>query len=68
MEHKIIIIIADSFNAYFSTIDELIANNVSDNNGSSNNNCLNYLFQTFRYPFPEIKFNYTSTKEILVKI
>ena len=41
-------------NAYFSTIaDELIANSASDNNGSSkNNNCLNYLFQTLKVPFP----------------
>jgi hypothetical protein len=53
-------------NAYFSTIaDEMVANSASDNNGSSkNNNCLNYLFQTLKYPFPNINFNYTYTKEI----
>jgi len=43
----------------------LIANSASDNSGSSkNNNCLSYLFQTLKYPFPNIKFNYTYTKEI----
>jgi hypothetical protein len=57
--------IGNPFNACFSTMsDKLIASSASDNNGNlKNNNPLNYLFRTFKHPFPNIKFNYTSTKD-----
>ena len=46
---------------FFNVADELIANSASDNSGTvKNNNLVNYLFQTFKHPFTNIKFNYTS--------
>jgi hypothetical protein len=33
-------------------------------NNNNNNNNLNYMFQTFKCPFPSITFNYTSIKQI----
>jgi hypothetical protein len=58
--------IANLFHTYFSKIaDKLTASNTNNNSGSlNNNNPSNYLFQTFKHPIPNIKWNYTSTKEI----
>jgi len=59
--------IADPFNNYFLTIaDTIIDNNRKDKIGQSNNNNnpVSYMLQIFKHPFPNIKFNYTSTNEI----
>jgi len=57
-------VISDSLNNHFS-IDEKIRNNIHNNNTDSNNsNPLDYLTTIFKDPFPNMKFNYTSMKEI----
>jgi hypothetical protein len=59
--------ITNFVNNYFLTVaDKITFNNINVNNiaESDTNNHLNYLSQTFTVPFPKIKFNHTSTKEI----
>jgi hypothetical protein len=58
-------VISDSLNNHFS-IDEKIRNNIHNNNNtdSNNSNTLDYLIKTFKGPFPNMKFNYISMKEI----
>lgn len=47
---------------FFNVADELIAYSANDNSGTvKNNNLVNYLFQTFKHPFTNIKFTYTSS-------
>ena len=58
--------IANPFNNYFLTIaDTITDNNWNDKIGqpNNNNNPVNYMLQIFKHPFPNIKFNYTSTNE-----
>jgi hypothetical protein len=57
----------DLFNNYFLTIAEKITSNICNNTKIDTNNIKNpihYLTQTFQKDFPNIKFNYTSTKAI----
>jgi hypothetical protein len=58
-------VISDSLNNHFS-IDEKIRNNIHNNNNtdSNNSNPLDYLINFFKDPFPNMKFNYTSMKEV----
>jgi hypothetical protein len=53
-------------NYYLIVADKITSNNINVKNiaESDTNNHLNYLSQTFTIPFPKIKFNHTSTKEI----
>jgi hypothetical protein len=59
-------IMVESFNDCFLTI----ADKITDSSSSSktgqpdNNNFLNYMLQTFKHPFPSIRFKHTSTQEI----
>jgi hypothetical protein len=57
----------DLFTNYFLTTAEKITYNICNNTKINTNNIKNpihYLTQTFQNPFPKIKFNYTSAKEI----
>jgi hypothetical protein len=59
----------DSFNNYFLSVAVKITQNIKNSNNivdsnSSNNTVMHYLLQSFRNPFPQIKFNSSSTKEI----
>jgi len=61
-------VISDSLNNHFSR-DEKIRNNINNNNNnnntdSNNSNPLDYLIKILKDPFPNMKFNYTSIKEI----
>jgi hypothetical protein len=59
--------ITDSLNNNFLTIaDKINSNNTKVGHiiESDTDKHLNYLSQAFTTPFPKIKFNYTSTKEI----
>jgi hypothetical protein len=58
--------IANPFNNYFLTIADTIIDNRNDKIGQSNNNNnpVSYMLQIFKHPFPNIKFNHTSTNEI----
>jgi hypothetical protein len=53
------LVISDSFNNHFLSIAEKIHNTVA----KSNNTALDYLHQAFKSPFPNIKYQYTSTKK-----
>jgi hypothetical protein len=58
--------IANTFNAYFSTVtDKMNANNSMNFNVASNGaHPLSYLHQVFIRPFPNTKFSPVSTKEV----
>jgi hypothetical protein len=58
--------IANPFNNYLLIIADIIIDNRNDKIGQSNNNNNpgSYMLQIFKHPFPNIKFNYTSTNEI----
>jgi Notch-like protein len=58
--------IANSFNDYFSTTAEkLMGENQIDKMSQLKKGApLHYILQNCRYPYPDIKFRYTSTKEI----
>lgn len=59
-------IISDSFNNHILSIAQKISNNIHINNivGSNSSDPLDYLITIFKNLLPNIKFNYTSTKEI----
>jgi len=57
----------DAVNNNFLTIAKKISSNIyrnTLNNSNESNKPIQYLYQTFRNPFPIIQFNNTSTKEI----
>ena len=57
--------IANSFNDYFSTTAEkLMGANQIDMSQLKNGASLQHILRNFRYPYPNIKFRYTSIKEI----
>jgi hypothetical protein len=59
--------ITNFVNNYFITVADKITSidiNVNNIAESDTNNHLNYLSQTFTIPFPKVKFNHSSTKEI----
>ena len=60
------VIVADTFNKYFiSVADSLISGVKSGNNDHENNtNPIKYLFNSFKHPFPNIPWFYTSTGKI----
>ena len=57
--------VADSFNGYFSTTVEKLmrANQIDIMSQLKNGVPLHYIHQNCSYPYPNIKFRYTSTKE-----
>ena len=57
--------IANSFNDYFLTIAEKLmgANQIDKLSQLKNRAPIHYILQNYRYPFPNIKFRYTSTEE-----
>ena len=60
------VIVADTFNKYFILVtDSLISSVKSGNNDHENNtNPIKYLFNSFKHPFPNIPWFYTSTGKI----
>jgi len=57
---------SDTFNNYFLSITDKIASKINDNNSKGVNSTrhVDYLFQIYRNPFPDMKTGRTSTKEI----
>jgi hypothetical protein len=61
----------DALNNNFLTIAKEISDNIyrsTLNNNNESSKLIQYLYQTFNNPFPRIKFNNTTTKEIEKKL
>ena len=60
------IMIDNTFNRYFVSVANSIISSVRSGNNDHENNTypIKYLFSSFKHPFPNIQWFYTSTSEI----